>query len=80
MATSRPFPTSFNTYRVLTWPPTRTDRFRAVLTAAIATIALWWQRGCSRRALTVLGDHELRDIGVTRTEAQLEASKPFWQA
>ena len=78
MFTSEPFPTSFNTYRVLTWPPTHTDRCRAVLMAAIATVVLWWERGRSRRVLATLDGHELQDIGVTRAEAQLEVEKPFW--
>jgi uncharacterized protein YjiS (DUF1127 family) len=80
MLTSEPFPTSFNRYRVLTWPPTPADRWRDALAAAIATVALWWERGRSRRALATLGDHELCDIGITRAEAQLESAKPFWQA
>jgi uncharacterized protein YjiS (DUF1127 family) len=79
MVTSEPFPTSFNKYRVLTWPPTRADRCRAALTAAIATVALWWERGRSRHMLATLDDHELRDIGVTRAEAQLESEKSFWR-
>ena len=80
MFTSEPFPTSFNRYRVLTWPPTRADRWRAALAAAIAAVALWWERGRSRHALATLGDQELRDIGVTHAEAQMESGKPFWQA
>jgi len=79
MFVSEPFPTSFNKYRVLSWPPTRADRWRAGLTATTATVALWWERGRSRRALAVLGDHELRDIGVTRAEAEVEGAKPFWK-
>jgi uncharacterized protein YjiS (DUF1127 family) len=48
--------------------------------AVIAAVALWWERGRSRHVLATLGDHELRDIGITQTEAQLESEKPFWQA
>ena len=75
-----PFPTSFNNCRVLTWPPTRADRWRAAVAAVIAAVALWWERGRSRHVLATLGDHELCDIGITRAEAQLESAKPFWQA
>jgi len=79
MLTSEPFPTSFNRYRVLTWPPTPADRWRTGLATAIAMAALWWERGRSRRVLARLDDHALTDIGVTRTEAQIESAKPFWE-
>ena len=39
----------------------------------------WRQRACSRRQLMALDDRELWDIGWTRTEADQEANKPFWQ-
>lgn len=78
MLASEPFPTSFNKYRVLTWPPTPADHWRARLATVIAMAALWWERGRSRRILAGLDDHELRDIGITRTEALLESEKPFW--
>ena len=80
MFTSEPFPTTFNRYRVLNWPPTRADRWRAALAAATAAVILWWERDRSRRVLATLGDHELHDIGVTRADAELESAKPFWQA
>ncbi|HUL07864.1 MAG TPA: DUF1127 domain-containing protein [Candidatus Acidoferrum sp.] len=78
MLASEPFPISFNRYRVLTWPPTRADRWRANLIAAMAALVLWRERGRGRRVLAGLDDHELRDIGVTRAQAQLESAKPFW--
>jgi uncharacterized protein YjiS (DUF1127 family) len=39
----------------------------------------WRQRARSRRELLALDDHMLRDIGVTRIDAQYEAAKPFWR-
>lgn len=78
MLASEPFPTSFNQYRVLTWPPTPADRWRARLATATTTVALWWERGRGRRVLADLDEHSLSDIGVTRAEAQLESAKPFW--
>jgi uncharacterized protein YjiS (DUF1127 family) len=78
MLTSEPFPTSFNKYRVLSWPPTHADRWRWRIATAIAVADLWWERGRSRRVLAELDDHSLGDIGVTRAEAQLESAKPFW--
>ena len=33
-----------------------------------------------RRALTRLDDHLLRDIGITRDQAEAEANTPLWDA
>jgi uncharacterized protein YjiS (DUF1127 family) len=38
----------------------------------------WRRRALSRRELMALDDRELRDIGLTRIDAEIEASKPFW--
>jgi uncharacterized protein YjiS (DUF1127 family) len=43
------------------------------------TFIEWHQRACSRRQLLGLDDLELWDIGLTRTEANQEANKAFWQ-
>lgn len=40
----------------------------------------WLDRSRSRRQLARLDDRLLRDIGVTRTDADREATKPFWRA
>ncbi len=44
----------------------------------------WCVRCAARRrqrnALRALDDRLLTDIGLTRSEAQIEARKPFWQA
>jgi uncharacterized protein YjiS (DUF1127 family) len=37
------------------------------------------QRARSRYELMALDDRQLSDVGLTRTEASHEASKPFWQ-
>jgi uncharacterized protein YjiS (DUF1127 family) len=42
-----------------------------------------WANGCARRwsqriSLGELDDHQLRDIGLTRREAEREAARPFW--
>jgi uncharacterized protein YjiS (DUF1127 family) len=42
--------------------------------------AEWRRRARSRQELMGLGDESLQDIGVSRSDAQLEASKPFWMA
>ena len=43
--------------------------------------ALFIEWGCRARAryeLGMLNDRELRDIGLTRTDAANECDKPFW--
>jgi len=42
-------------------------------------IGLWSQRVYSRYELMHLDESGLRDIGLTRGEAEFEAAKPFWQ-
>ncbi len=50
------------------------------LLARIArTIALWHGRSRQRRSVLNLSDHLLRDIGLTRAEADGEGKKRFWQ-
>lgn len=39
----------------------------------------WQRRLIDRRALESLDDRMLRDIGVTRADVHMEASKPFWK-
>ena len=39
----------------------------------------WIERRRTRRALTKLDDHLLRDIGISRAEAEREAANPFWR-
>ncbi len=39
----------------------------------------WFQRRVTRQALLELEPHQLADIGITRQQAQAEASKWFWQ-
>jgi uncharacterized protein YjiS (DUF1127 family) len=38
----------------------------------------WRQRVRSRYDLMMLDDRQLRDVGLTRSDARNEASKPFW--
>jgi uncharacterized protein YjiS (DUF1127 family) len=43
-------------------------------------IELWQERSRGRRQLLLLDEHVLRDIGITRLQAEAEANKPFWRA
>ena len=47
---------------------------------ALDTVRLWQQRAQGRRQLRTFDDHLLRDIGITRLQAEAEAHKPFWRA
>ncbi len=41
-------------------------------------LAEWHRRARSRNELMGLSDRCLRDIGISRSAADFEASKPFW--
>jgi uncharacterized protein YjiS (DUF1127 family) len=40
----------------------------------------WLQRSRTRHEIAELDDHLLRDIGLTRYDAAVEAHKHFWQS
>jgi uncharacterized protein YjiS (DUF1127 family) len=46
---------------------------------ALAMLRQWRQRARSRSELAGLDDYLLRDIGVSRSQAQFESGKRFWQ-
>ncbi|MBS0224078.1 MAG: DUF1127 domain-containing protein [Proteobacteria bacterium] len=48
--------------------------------SVISTLALWCERNRSRRALALLDDRVLADIGISRAEQWRESRKRFWQA
>ena len=43
------------------------------------TLAAWRERASSRRALLTLDERMLSDIGISRADAEHEASSPFWR-
>ena len=45
----------------------------------IEHVAIWAARVRERRQLHRLSDHMLKDIGVSRSDAEREISKPFWR-
>jgi len=53
------------------------------LFAKIAAVGRWLKEANRRRrgreALMQMTDVQLKDIGVTRMQAELEAAKPFWR-
>jgi uncharacterized protein YjiS (DUF1127 family) len=43
-------------------------------------VAESFRRARQRRDLAALSDHNLRDIGLTRGDVEIEIGKPFWRA
>lgn len=50
------------------------------LRRAVDTLRLWQERVRRRQQLRTFDDHLLRDIGISRLQAEAEAHKPFWRA
>lgn len=61
-------------------PPNVRTPPRRLFADLLSLIQEWQRRARSRHELAVLCDRCLRDIGVTRYEANQEARKPFWRA
>ncbi|HUA50613.1 MAG TPA: DUF1127 domain-containing protein [Candidatus Sulfotelmatobacter sp.] len=45
----------------------------------LAQVIVRWTRQRQRYSLTQLDDRILRDMGISRAEAENEANKPFWR-
>jgi uncharacterized protein YjiS (DUF1127 family) len=61
---------------------TASTRVAAFLLAArrmARLVWVWRSRAESRRTMSMLSDHVLRDIGVTRADVDREVMKPFWR-
>ena len=58
----------------------RTGVLHHVLARMASELREWLRRLRDRRALAAMSDRSLRDIGLTRYDADWEASKPFWRA
>lgn len=54
-------------------------RMGALWSVLCDLIAVWHARARQRRDLAELEPRLLRDIGLSRIDAILEAAKPFWQ-
>lgn len=52
---------------------------RLSLGRLVQVVRLWRQRSRTRRQLATLDDHQLSDIGVSRSERMAEVGKPFWR-
>jgi uncharacterized protein YjiS (DUF1127 family) len=45
----------------------------------IEQLLVWQDRARQRRHLAELGDHSLKDLGLSRADVAGESSKPFWR-
>ena len=45
----------------------------------VELVQAWQQRGRERRQLDYLGDHMLKDMGISRADIEREVSKPSWR-
>lgn len=58
-------------------------RLRPLLGQALrnvwSTVKIWNARYRQRRELLALSDHMLKDIGITRAQAEDEGGKAFWE-
>jgi uncharacterized protein YjiS (DUF1127 family) len=59
--------------------PFRAERTPAWVVRVFAAADRALQRRRQRNALLELSDRQLKDIGVTREQAQKEGHKPFWR-
>lgn len=57
---------------------TERSEWLSALFGLVETMAAWSARRRQRQALSELDDHILKDIGLTREQAQREAARPFW--
>lgn len=49
------------------------------LAGLMALLLQTWEKQLQRRALVELDDRLLRDMGISRDDARLEAAKRFWE-
>jgi uncharacterized protein YjiS (DUF1127 family) len=55
------------------WHPLCLATFRRILRE-------WWRRAHSRREIVMLDDRTIGDLGISRSQIEFEAQKPFWRA
>lgn len=53
-------------------------RHTSRLTGFRKLVRSWIEVSKQRRALAAMSDHQLKDIGLTRFDAETEAARPFW--
>jgi uncharacterized protein YjiS (DUF1127 family) len=61
-------------------PRIQISRPRGIVTFLADTLLEWQERARSRVLLGRLDDRMLRDMGLTRSDVEVETTKPFWRA
>ncbi len=54
-------------------------QFARLVMAMLDRIDVWQARSAQRRRLASLDDRILKDIGISRCDAEAEIRKPFWR-
>ena len=54
-------------------------RIRGLARRIVSHVTRWRRLANERRLLGSMDDRMLRDIGITRVEAERESRKPFWR-
>ena len=60
-------------------PSTFLRRLAELPVRILDRLLTWQERAAERAHLASLDDHRLKDIGLSRAQADLEARKPFWR-
>jgi len=50
------------------------------LRSMLSRLAEWRERHEQRKTLAAMNERMLKDVGISRSDAIRESSKPFWQA
>ncbi len=58
--------------------PLQRSAVAAWLRAAAAQLRRWWQLAEQRQRLGMLDEAALKDLGLSRADAQHESERPFW--
>jgi uncharacterized protein YjiS (DUF1127 family) len=56
------------------------QRASEYLQSLATSLRVWRHRSQTRHSLKALSKQHLSDIGISRTEAVVEADKPFWRS
>lgn len=54
-------------------------RARGPLSTVLRTLFRWQENAEQRQQLRELSDDQLKDVGLTREQIQIELDKPFWR-
>jgi uncharacterized protein YjiS (DUF1127 family) len=59
--------------------PARRMAIDGVMAVFLRGVAESFRRARQRRDLAALSEHNLRDIGLSRSDVEIEIGKPFWR-